>query len=177
MPKFKSSSSKAKKSTSPWIWAGIGCGTAVLLTFGGCIALGLFATQHAVQEFSKPVDSKDAVAKLGNIPIYRPSTFNELITKKKRLETSLFPGIAVSTAAFDTSTPPNQVLNWYEQQLAKKGYRATSKKSFSNSLTQVSFQNQTDGIILQVRDFSKSSRKNYSFTLIRVKHPPRQKQG
>jgi hypothetical protein len=159
-----------KKSTSPWVWVGLGCGTAALIAFGGCVGLGILG-QRAVQEFNKPVDPKEAVAKLGDIPIYQPSTFNEMRTKSMRLSTSLFSRKAVSTVAFDTRDPPNQVLTWYEQQFASQGYRASSKQSILKGLTQVTFQKQTDLILVQAQDSSTSSRKDYWFVLVCMQRP------
>ncbi len=149
---------------------GLGCGTALLITIGGLATLGLL-TQHAVKEFSKPVTSKDAVAKLGDVPIYKPSTFDELRTKSMRLSTSLFSGKTVSTVAFDTSDPPDQVLTWYEHQFADRGYRTSSRQSILKGLTQVSFQKQTESILLQVQDSSRGSRKDYWFVLMRMQRP------
>jgi hypothetical protein len=157
------------KATSPWVWVGLGCGTAALLTFGGCVALGILG-QRAVKEFSKPVNSKEAIAKLGDIPIYQPSKFNELLTKSVRLSTSVLPGKMFSPVAFDTSDPPNKVLAWYEQQLPKKGYRATSRQSILKNAIQVSFRKQSESIIVQFQDSSTSSRKDYSFVLMGIKY-------
>jgi hypothetical protein len=162
---------KTGKSTSPWGWVGIGCGTALLLTFGGCVAIGLIATQRAVEEFRKPVDSKTALAKLKDVPIYKPSTFNELKTKGARLGASMVPvGATMDAVAFDTSDPPSKVMSWYEQQFTSKGYRATPRQSIINGITQISFQNQTQAVLVQARDLSTKSRKDYSFILIRVTH-------
>jgi hypothetical protein len=163
-----------QKSTSPWVWVGLGCGTAMLITVGGIVTIGLL-TQRAFKEFSKPVTSQEAVAKLGNVPIYQPSTFDEIRTKSMRLSTSLFSGKTVSTAAFDTSDPPNQVMTWYEQQLANKGYRASTRQSILKNLTQVTFQKQTDLILVQTQDSSTSSRKDYWFVLMRLQRPARDK--
>jgi hypothetical protein len=161
-----------KKSTSPWVWVGLGCGTAVLLTFGGCIALFGVVSQKAVKELSKPVDQKEAVAELGDTPIYQPSTFNETITKGARLGSSLFPGKMVSAAAFDTSDAPNQVIDWYKQTLSAKGYRkAPGQPTLNSKSVQATFQRQSDGIIVQVDDASTASRKNYTLLLMRMKLP------
>jgi hypothetical protein len=167
---------KTGTSTSPWVWVGIGCGTAVLLTFGGCVAIGLIATQHAVEEFRKPVDSKTALAKLENVPIYKPSTFNELKTKEARLGASMVPAGAMDTVAFDTSDPPSKVMSWYEQQFASKGYRATPRQSILNGMIQVRFQNQAENVVVQARDLGINSKKDYTFILIRMKHPTGPKQ-
>jgi hypothetical protein len=158
-----------KKSTSPWVWVGLGCSIAALIAFGGCVGLGILG-QHAVEEFKKPVDPKEAIAKLGDIPIYQPSTFNELLTKSTRLSTSVVPGKMFSPVAFDTSDPPSQVLTWYEQQLVNKGYRATARQSIIKGLTQVTFRKQTESILVQVQDSSTSSGKNSSFVLMRTKY-------
>jgi hypothetical protein len=160
-----------KKSTSPWVWVGLGCGTAALIAFGGCVGLGILG-QHAVEEFNKPVNPKEAIAKLGDIPIYQPSTFNELDTKSVRFGGSIVPGAFVSIVSFDTSDPPNKVMKWYEQKLADKGYRKISVPSVPNGLaglTQVHFQKQAEGIMVQTMDASTNSRKDYSFTLARTK--------
>jgi hypothetical protein len=177
MSDFKPSPPKTGKSTSPWIWVGIGCGTAALLTFGGCVAIGLIATQRAVEEFRKPVDSKSALAKLDDVPIYKPSTFNELKTKGARLGASIVPvGATMDTVAFDTSDPPHKVIRWYEQQFASKGYRATPNQAVIGGVTQVSFQNKTQAVVVQARDDSTKSRKDYGFILIRMKYPTGSKQ-
>jgi hypothetical protein len=160
-----------KKPTSPWVWVGLGCGITALIAFGGCVGLGILG-QRAVEEFNKPVDPKEAIAKLGDIPIYQPSTFNELSTKSARLGGSIVPGALVSIVSFDTSDPPNQVMKWYEQKLADKGYRKRSVPSVPDGLgglTQVHFQRQTEDIMVQTMDASTNSRKDYSFTLARMK--------
>jgi hypothetical protein len=150
------SPSGSGKATSPWAWVGLGCGTAALLIFGGCVALGILG-QRAVKEFSKPVNSKEAIAKLGDIPIYQPSKFNELLTKSACLSTSVIPGKMFSPVGFDTSDPPNKVLTWYEQQLPKKVYRATSRQPILKGLTQVTFRKKTESIIVQFQDSSPPS--------------------
>lgn len=174
MSNFTPPPPKTGKSTSPWVWVGIGCGTAALLTFGGCVAIGLIATQHAVEEFRKPVDSKTALAKLANVPIYKPSNFNELKTKEARLGTSIVPVVpagALDTVAFDTSDPPSKVMSWYEQQFASKGYRATPRQSLLNGMIQVRFENQAENVVVQARDLGINSKKDYTFVLIRMKRP------
>jgi hypothetical protein len=157
-----------KKTTSPWVWVGLGCGTAALIAFGGCVGLGILS-QRAVEEFNKPIDPKEAIAKLGDIPIYQPSTFNELNTKSARFGGSIVPGTLVSAVSFDTSDPPNQVMKWYEQQLTGKGYKKFSNPTIVGGLTQVSFRKQTEGIMVQTLDASTNARKDYSFTLVRMK--------
>jgi hypothetical protein len=165
-----------KKSTSTWVWVGLGCGTATLIAFGGCVGLGILG-QHAVEEFNKPVNPKEAIAKLGDIPIYQPSTFNEMKTKGARIGSSIIPGVVVSAITFDTSDPPNQVLEWYEKQLTSKGYRKTSKQPVTAGMyTQDTFQKSKEAIVVQTIDSSTKSRKNYSFTLMRMKRQATLKQ-
>jgi hypothetical protein len=160
-----------KKSTSPWVWVGLGCGTAALIAFGGIVTIGLM-TQRAVQEFNKPINSKETIAKLGDIPIYQPSTFDEMGTKGSRLGTAFLPKEMLFTAAFDTSDPPDKVLDWYEHQFSNKGYRATSRQIIFKVLTQVDFQkDRTERITLQVQETGTKSRRKTSFVLMRMNYP------
>lgn len=166
------SPSGPKKSTSPWVWVGLGCVTAVLLTIGGCIALLGVVSKQAVKHFGKTVTPKEALARFGDIPIYQPSTFNAERIKEARLGSSLFPGEMVSSVVFDTSDAPNQVMNWYEQQLSAKGYQRTSKQTMLNSKSaKVTFEKQLESILVEVDDASTGSRKNYTLLLMRMKLP------
>jgi hypothetical protein len=167
------SSSGSKKPRSPWMWVGLGCGVTILLTFGGCVALLGFFGNRAVQEISKPLDQKELLAKLGDAPIYQPSTFNEVMTKGARFGSSLFPGEMFSAAAFDTSDQPNQVIGWYQQQLTERGYQKQPGQSHSDSkITQASFQRGSESIIVQIQEAtSATSPQKYTFLLMRMKPP------
>ncbi len=167
------SPSGPKKPRSPWMWVGLGCGVTALLTFGGCVAFLGFVGNRAAQEISKPLNQKEVIAKLGDTPIYQPSTFNEVMTKGARFGSSLFPGEMVSAAAFDTSADPNQVIDWYQQQLSEKGYQKLPGQSNVNSkATQVSFQKGSESIIVQIQEAtSATSPKKYTFLLMRMKPP------
>jgi hypothetical protein len=168
-----------KKSTSPWVWVGLGCGTAALIAFGGIVTIGLM-TQRAVQEFTKPINSKETIAKLGGIPIYQPSTFDEMGTKSSRLGTTFLPKDMKErflTAAFVTNDPLDKVLDWYEHQFSDRGYRATSRQIIFKVLTQVDFRrNKTERITLQVQETGTRSRKKTSFLLMRMKRQATLKQ-
>jgi hypothetical protein len=165
------SPSEPKKPRSPWMWVGLGCGVTVLLTFGGCMAFLGFVGNRAAQEISKPLDQKEVLDKLGNIPIYQPSTFNEMMTKGVRIGSSLFPGDRFSAAAFDTSDEPKQVIDWYQQQLQAVGYKKIQSSS-DNQITQASFQKGSESIVVQVQETTAatSSQKNM-FLLMRMKAP------
>ncbi len=167
------SPSGPKKPRSPWVWVGLGCGTAILLTFGGCVALLGLVGQRAAQEMGKPLNQKEVFAKLGDTPIYQPSTFNETMTKGARIGGSLFPGAMVSTAAFNTKDGPNQIIDWYEQQLSAKGYqKMPGPPNLSSTSTQVSFQKQSESIIVQVQDAAAAnSQKSYTLLLMRMRLP------
>jgi hypothetical protein len=161
-----------KKSQSPWMWVGIGCGVTALLAFGGCVAFVGFVGQKAAQEMGKPITQKEAIAKLGDVPIYQPSTFSETMTKGAQFGSSLIPGQLISAAvAFETKDDPDKVIGWYKQELAAKGYHQLPKQPTLNSnLTQASFQKESDGILVQVQD-SSSSAKAYMLLLMRMKLP------
>jgi hypothetical protein len=166
------SPSGPKKPRSPWVWVGLGCGTAILLTFGGCVAFLGLVGQRAAQEMGKPLDRKEVLAKLGDTPIYQPSTFNETMTKGARIGSSLFPGQMMSAAAFNTGDTPKQIITWYEQQLSSKGYQKLSEQpSLNRESTQVQFQKQSDGIIVQVQEATATSPKGYTFLLMRMRLP------
>jgi predicted ATP-binding protein involved in virulence len=173
MTSSNASPSGPKKPRSPWVWVGLGCGTAALLTFGGCAALLSLVGQRAAQEMKKPLNQKEVLAKLGDIPIYQPSTFNESMTKGARFGSSLFPGSMMSAAAFDTSDSPNQIVDWYEQQLSAKGYkRMPEQPNLNSKLKQVQFQKQSESIIVQVQETSASGpQKSYTLLLMRMKFP------
>ncbi|WP_404789002.1 hypothetical protein [Altericista sp. CCNU0014] len=161
-----------KRPRSPWVWVGLGCGTALLLTFGGCVLLFGTIGQRAAQEMGKPLDRQEAIAKLGDTPIYQPSTFNETMTKGARLGSSIFPGAMVSAAAFNTSDGPDKVIGWYEQQLAAKGYRRMPEQFNPNGKSkQATFQNKSEGIIVQMDDVAGAagSQKNYTLLLMRMR--------
>jgi hypothetical protein len=159
-----------KKSRSPWMWVGIGCGVTTLLAFGGCVAFLSVVGQKAAQEMGKPITKEDAIAKLGDIPIYQPSRFNETMTKGAQFGSSLIPGQIVSAAvAFETQDNPERVIRWYQQALAAKGYHQLPKQpTFNSDLTQASFQKESDGILVQVQD-SRSSAKAYMLLLMRMR--------
>jgi hypothetical protein len=161
-----------KKSRSPWMWVGIGCGVTTLLAFGGCVAFLGVVGQKAAQEMGKPITKEDAISKLGDIPIYQPSTFSETMTKGAQFGSSLIPGQIVSAAvAFETQDNPDQVIRWYQQELAAKGYQQLPKQpTLSSNVTQASFQKESDGILVQVQD-SNSSAKAYMLLLMRMKLP------
>lgn len=172
MAPSNASPSGPRKPRSPWMWVALGCGVSVLLTFGGCVAFLGYVGNRAAQEMRKPLDQKAVLAKLGDTPIYQPSTFNESATKGARIGSSLFPGEMVSAAAFDTSSKPNDIFDWYEQQLTAQGYRRLPEQTFPGSkVTQISFQRQSENIIVQVEEASTDSQKQYTFVLIRVKPP------
>lgn len=165
------SPSGPKKPRSPWMWVGLGCGITVLLTFGGCVAFLGFVGNRAVQEVSKPLDQKEVLDKLGDTPIYQPSTFNEMMTKGARIGSSLFPGEMVSAAAFDTSDEPTQVIDWYQQQLQATGYKKIQSSS-TNQITQAGFQKASESIIVQVQEATAAtSSQKYTFLLMRMKAP------
>ena len=155
------------------MWVGLGCGVTVLLTFGGCVAFLGFVGNRAAQEMSKPLNQKEVIAKLGDTPIYQPSTFNEIMTKGARIGSSLFPGEMISAAAFDTSDEPNQIIDWYQQQLTEQGYQKLPGQSKANSkITQASFQKGSESIIVQVQEATSATRpKKYTFLLMRMKPP------
>lgn len=153
------------------MWVGLGCGVTILLTFGGCVAFLGFVGNRAAQEISKPLDSKEVLDKLGDTPIYQPSTFNELMTKGARIGGSLFPGVMVSAAAFDTSDEPKQVIDWYQEQLADAGYKKIQSSS-NNQITQAGFQKGSESIIVQVQEATTApSSQKYTFLLMRMKAP------
>jgi hypothetical protein len=164
--------SRPKKGRSPWIWVGLGCGLTALLAFGGCVALLGIVGQKAAREMGKPLTQKDALAKLGDIPIYQPSTFDELMTKGAQIGSSLVPGgFIAGSAAFDTNDEPAKVLAWYQQALTAKGYhQLPNQPTFNSNLTQASFQKESDSILVQVQDASKGTHK-YTFLLMRMKLP------
>jgi hypothetical protein len=159
-----------KKGQSPWMWVGIGCGITALLAFGGCVAFVGIVGQKAAQQMGKPLTQKEAMAKLGDIPIYQPSTFNETMTKGAQFGSSLVPGEFISgSAAFDTNDGPDKVIDWYQQELAAKGYHQLPKQPTLNSnLTQASFQKESDGILIQVQDSSSRSGNKYTLLLMRM---------
>jgi hypothetical protein len=166
------SPSGPKKPQSPWVWVGLGCGTATLLSFGGCVAFLGLVGQRAAQEMKKPLDQKEVLTKLGDTPIYQPSTFNETMTKGARFGSSLFPGQMMSAAAFYTGDEPNQIIDWYEQQLSAKGYqKLPGQPSLSSKSTQVQFQKQSDSIIIQVQEATAGSPKSYTFLVMRMRLP------
>jgi hypothetical protein len=165
-----------KKSRSPWMWVGLGCGVTALLAFGGCVAFIGVVGQKAAQEMGKPITQKEAIAKLGDVPIYQPSTFNETMTKGAQFGTSLIPGQIVSAAvAFETKDDPERILRWYQQELTAKGYHQLPKQPTLNSnLTQASFQKESDGILVQVQD-ARGGAKPYMLLLMRMKLPTSKK--
>jgi hypothetical protein len=153
------------------MWVGLGCGVTILLTFGGCVAFLGFVGNRAVQEVSKPLDQKEVLDKLGDTPIYQPSTFNEMMTKGARIGSSLFPGEMVSAAAFDTSDEPTQVIDWYQSQLQASGYKKIQSNS-NNQITQAGFQKGSENIIVQVQEATTAtSSQKYTFLLMRMKAP------
>lgn len=167
------SPSGPKKPRSPWVWVGLGCVTAALLTFGGCVALLGLVGQRTAQEMKKPLDQKEVLAKLGDTPIYQPSTFNVHMTKRARMASSLYPGSMVSAAAFDISDSPNQIIDWYEQQLSAKGYkRMPDQLHLGSKLKQVQFHKQFESIIIQIQEVpDPRPQKSYGLFLIRMKFP------
>jgi hypothetical protein len=172
MPPSNPLPTRSKKSRSPWMWVGIGCGVSALLAFGGCIAFVGFVGQKAAQEMGKPIGQQEAIAKLGDVPIYQPSTFNETMTKGAQFGSSLIPGQIVSAAvAFETQDNPDRIIRWYQQELAAKGYHQLPKQpTLSDNITQASFQKESDGILVQVQNAS-SSAKAYMLLLMRMKLP------
>jgi hypothetical protein len=154
------------------MWVGLGCGVTALLTFGGCVAFIGVVGQKAAQEMGKPMTKEGAIAKLGDVPIYQPSTFNEAMTKGAQFGTSLIPGQIISAAvAFETKDNPDRVRSWYQQALAAKGYHQLPKQPTLNSnITQASFQKESDGILVQIQD-SSSGVKAYTLLLMRMKLP------
>lgn len=161
-----------KKSQSPWMWVGIGCGVTALLAFGGCVAFLGVVGQKAAQEMGKPITKEAAIAKLGDIPVYQPSTFSETMTKGAQFGSSLIPGQIVSAVvAFETKDNPEQIIRWYQQELTAKGYQQLPKQpTLSSNITQASFQKESDGILVQIQD-SSGSTKAYMLLLMRMKLP------
>jgi hypothetical protein len=154
------------------MWVGIGCGLTTLLAFGGCVAFLGIVGQKAAREMGKPVTQKEAIAKLGDVPIYQPSTFDETMTKGAQFGSSLIPAQIVSAAvAFETKDDPDKIIGWYQQELAAKGYHQLPKQPTLNSnLTQASFQKESDAVLVQVQESSRSANA-YTLLLMRMKLP------
>lgn len=153
------------------MWVGLGCGLTVLLAFGGCVALMGVIGQRAAQEIRKPLTQKETIAKLGDIPIYQPSTFNEPMTRGVRFGSSLFPGEMMTAAAFDTSAQPDQIIDWYQQRLTKKGFQTLPQQpSFATNTRVATFRKGSESIIVQIEDAKRGEQK-HTLILMRMKRP------
>jgi hypothetical protein len=160
-----------KKGRSPWMWVGLGCGLTVLLAFGGCVALMGVIGQRAAQEMGKPITQKEAMAKLGDIPIYKPSTFDENMTKGVRFSSSLMPGEMMTAAAFGTSDEPDKIIDWYQKQLSERGYqKLQSQPTFNSKITQANFKKDSESILVQIHDATTGGHK-YTMVLMHIKLP------
>jgi hypothetical protein len=161
-----------KKTRSPWMWVGLGCGLTALLAFGGCVALMGFVGQRAAREMSKPITQTEAMAKLGDVPIYQPSAFNEIMTKGVRFGSSLFPGEMVSAVAFDTNDSPEKIMSWYQQKLSQQGFQEMPKQpTLNRNTTQANFQKGSQSILVQIQDSDRGAAQKYSLILMRMKLP------
>ena len=138
-----------KRGLSPWAWVGIGCLTLTLLSFGGCVAFGLFAANRFQQAMKQPVNERDVVASLGGVPVYPGSKLDVETTKAIRATFGLVGGVSGGRVRFDAGVfsapaPPDKVIAWYDNKLKAGGWKSLPKppSGFNSSQANISEQRQ-----------------------------------
>jgi len=111
-----------RRSTSPWVYVGVGCLALVLLVMG---LIG-FAVWKVSRMITAPVDKQEVLRSLGPVPVYPKATFDETTTKIANATGSLMKGAlggkSMTGAAFRVPAAPKTVIAWYDTQLYQKSY-------------------------------------------------------
>jgi len=111
-----------RRSTSPWVYVGVGCLALVLLVMGG---IGFMVWKFS-RMITAPVDKQEVLRSLGPVPVYPKATFDEMTTKIANTTGSLMKGAlggkTMVGAAFRAPAAPNTVITWYDAQLFKQNY-------------------------------------------------------
>jgi hypothetical protein len=120
---------------SPLLYFGIGCG-ALLLLMAGCIGVVTYKAADAMKAALKePLDKDAALKAMGDAPIYPGAQLNDVMTKTQRVVARglgrLTPADRLEIVAYTTVDPPDQVLDWYEKTMPKKGFEESSSADYS----------------------------------------------
>jgi hypothetical protein len=117
------------------VWVGIGCGLLALLTFGGCIAVGVFVGRQAAEEQRRPVTEQQIKEDLKQAPVYPGARVDVEASKQLRVGSSVVSRMSlgkfdVGTGVFRVPAPPDKVIDWYDAKLT--GWRRVNTRERRN---------------------------------------------
>ncbi|MFY7951932.1 MAG: hypothetical protein ACOVT5_05450 [Armatimonadaceae bacterium] len=132
-----------RRGLSPWAWVGIGCGGLTLLGFGGCAVLVWNVTSQVRTEMAKPFVESEAIASIGDIPLYPDAKIDAMGTKAARggliALRRMIPADRQGVLALRTVDPDEKIVNWYQAELQKLGYKKRDMQERSGRNNQVAW--------------------------------------
>ncbi len=158
-----------RKSRSPWVYVGLGCGGLAVLSFAGCVAAGIVIANKAKQEMSRPISEASIKQGLGSVPVYPNAQLDVNTTHgvniaMPMLRKEFSAQDDGTTGVFRTEDSMDKVMSWYEKKLSAIGFKEISTAS---QLT--CFQKGTELVGLQETASAKSE-KGTAFTLFDFKN-------
>lgn len=119
-----------RRARSPWMFVGIGCGTLALLFV---VTVAIVANKFVGtmrEEMKKPLNITETKKAMGDVPEYQNATLDETMTKAQRATTSILKmslqASDVALLAYRTEDKPDRVIDWYADQMEKRGYKEAS---------------------------------------------------
>ena len=164
----------ARKALSPWAWAGIGCGSLILVGLGGCVAVGLLV-KRAVDTPVDPVKNLAAI-RSANVPIYPGATLNPALSRingKAFSTISLISGGSAKVAAvsLDAPAPALDVRRWYGEKLPALGYKEEESQenaAVGSRVDQVQWSRGDERLFVQYMAQPEPGKKGSVLTLARI---------
>lgn len=165
---------------SPWLSVGLGCGLLILLSFGGCVILGMNMGKQIAADMQKPLDKQAVLAGMGDIPKYPGAQLSEMMTKAQRsvfnnpLMSAAMKGNKPEVAAFETKDDTTKVAAWYDKAMDKAGYEPSTSTTLPNmgngATEQKQYRKGADGAVIQVQRNTKST-SEYPTLIVIVRMP------